>query len=318
MHREVIELLQDARGTSEFVFCVVLDIRGFTPFSAHVESPNVAVFIKRVFLKIIADYFPDAAYVKLMGDGLMLIVPYEEKTLAETATRVVESSFRLIEDFPGFCAGDPMLNFPVPDRLGIGISRGLACRIESAGKTLDYCGRIVNLAARLMDLARPAGVVLAGDFSLGLLSESLAEKFGSENVFIKGVAEREPTPIYYTKDLTEISAFHRQPLDQTPWTVVEAEFTFQAIRDAGDRYRWNLEKRSIDPESFTLKVTYPQATKSGQHSTFVKYWMLSELVTYRLEAGKPYVVVDFAELSKRLAEENVKPRWKVQLRLMYV
>ena len=48
MHREFKELLKNATGRSEFIIAVLIDIRGFTPFSKSVESAEVAMFIKKV------------------------------------------------------------------------------------------------------------------------------------------------------------------------------------------------------------------------------------------------------------------------------
>ena len=57
----------------------------------------------------------------------------------------------------------------------IGISRGTVCRLVSKGKTLDYSGRVVNLASRLMDDARPSGVVFDASVGIDLLSEEQAK-----------------------------------------------------------------------------------------------------------------------------------------------
>jgi class 3 adenylate cyclase len=211
--RDLADQLQRARGTSEFVICVIIDIRDFTPFSKLVESPDVAVFIKRVLSKIIDEYFGGASFCKLMGDGIMLIIPYDETTLRALAPSVVENSFRLLQDFPGFCLDDPMVNYAVPHQLGIGIARGTACRLDSDGVALDYCGRVLNLSARLMDIARPSGIVLSADYAMSLLPRPMIDRFDRDHVYLRGVAEREPIEIYYTKDLTSISPPQRQPID---------------------------------------------------------------------------------------------------------
>ena len=65
----------------------------------------------------------------------------------------------LVEAFGQITANDFMINFPVPQRLGVGVARGTATRLASGGQVLDYTGRCLNLAARLMDKARPYGVV---------------------------------------------------------------------------------------------------------------------------------------------------------------
>ena len=76
MHRRFRKLLEDATGESEFVIAVNLDIREFTQFSQKVESPDVTMFIKRVYMKLIDEYFVDACFFKPAGDGLLILIPY--------------------------------------------------------------------------------------------------------------------------------------------------------------------------------------------------------------------------------------------------
>jgi len=64
-----------------------------------------------------------------------------------------------------------MTNFPTPDKIGIGITRGSVCCIMSGSKILDYSGRNLNLASRLMEMARPSGIVFDESFGLDLLSD---------------------------------------------------------------------------------------------------------------------------------------------------
>jgi len=81
MHRTFRKLLESAIGISEFIIAVNLDIRGFSSFSKEVESPSVAMFIKKVYMKLIDTYFSDASFFKSTGDGLLMIIPYTEKNL---------------------------------------------------------------------------------------------------------------------------------------------------------------------------------------------------------------------------------------------
>jgi len=59
-----------------------------------------------------------------------------------------------------------MLNFETPRR-SVLYRAGPATKLVSQDRTLDYSGRPLNLAARLMDFARPSGVVLDGQFRRG-------------------------------------------------------------------------------------------------------------------------------------------------------
>jgi len=89
MHRIIRKLLDDAAGISEFIIAVNLDIRGFSTFSQRVESPDAAMFIKRVYIKLIDEYFADLSFFKPTGDGLLLIIPYNERNLQEVVRGII-------------------------------------------------------------------------------------------------------------------------------------------------------------------------------------------------------------------------------------
>lgn len=172
MHTQVRRLLESVTGVSEFVISVNIDIRGFSSFSMMVDSSETAIFIQKVYKKIIDDYFPSAKFVKPTGDGLLIILPYKEEDLKEMVGKIVQACMTLIGDFAAFCEHDPMINFNVPKKIGIGLSRGAVCRIASKDKTLDYSGRVINLSSRLMNLARPEGIVIDGNLGSNFFPKS--------------------------------------------------------------------------------------------------------------------------------------------------
>jgi hypothetical protein len=53
MHRDFRALLDEARGISEFVFAVNVDIRGFSDWSLTVDSAQTAIFVKKIYAKLI-------------------------------------------------------------------------------------------------------------------------------------------------------------------------------------------------------------------------------------------------------------------------
>jgi len=90
--------------------------------------------------------------------------------LETVAQSTIDTCYLIINEFECFCEHDPMINFDVPDKIGIGLSRGTACRLISDDKILDYSGDTLNLATKLMDFARPEGIVFDAKFGFDLLS----------------------------------------------------------------------------------------------------------------------------------------------------
>lgn len=316
MHRVFRKLLEDATGVSEFVIAVNLDIRGFSAFSKKVESPDAALFIKRVYAKLIDNYFSDASFFKPTGDGLLITIPYTEENLQDITRRTIGSCFEVMRDFGSFCANDPMINFDVPKRIGIGLSRGTACRLVSKNKILDYSGRVLNLASRLMDLARPTGIVFDGDFGIELLSDEQIKKFATKNIYIKGIAERQPINIYYTKELTRISPLSKQPIDKIKWNTISRIMSLRKIKHLLRRFIFDLQTEPVDPSEIRVKITYPLTIRGKKQKDFVRFFDFSNF-EYLIEAGKPKVEVEFDALVKALEARKIKDTWEVMIEIMY-
>lgn len=316
MHRVFKKLLEDATGISEFVIVVNLDIRGFSSFCKTVESPAVAMFIKRVYMKIIDDYFHNLSFFKSTGDGLLMMIPYGEDNLQDTIRKTINSCFQIQRDFGSLCANDPMISFDVPGRVGIGLSRGTACRLVSKDKILDYSGRVLNLASRLMDLARPAGIVFDTDFGIELLSDKKIELFDKESVYIKGIAEREPIDIYYTKNLTRILSLSKQPLEKIRWNEVNDTKKLREIKDYRPAFLYNLPTEPLDQDEVEVKVTHPLVVRGKKQVGVRNRFSFSDFECLS-EANKPRIRINFDSLAKRLEANGVKVGWNVSIKIMY-
>ena len=316
MHREFRELLEKATGSSEHVVVVNVDIRGFSSFCKLVDSSDVAMFIKRIYMKLIDNYFSNVSFFKPTGDGLLIIIPYTEENLDKVVINTIKTCSEVLVDFGSFCANDPMINFEVPGRVGIGLSRGSACCLLSGDKILDYSGRVLNLASRLMDLARPSGVVFDANFGIELLPDKVIKLFAKESVYLKGIAEREPIDIYYTKGDTHISPLNKQPIEEIKWKIKKDTKTLEDIKAFSPRFGYDLPSKPIDPDQIKVKITHPLVVKGkkreGKQFTF--YFSNFE---YYLEAGKQGVRIESDALAKRLEKNGVKDRWDVNIEIMY-
>jgi len=257
MDGELRQALEHARGESGYIFAVVADIRGFSTFSQRHESPDVATYVKRVYIRLIDDYFPFATFYKATGDGLLMAVPFESENLAEMAQRTIAGCLRCLDEFGTICCNDPMVNFETPDKIGFGIARGTACCLTSDGTILDYSGHLINLASRLMDLARPSGVVLDGALGIGLLDADTQALFVSEQVFVRSVAESESTTVYVLKGVVQIEEETRRPIARETWQEARESRTFRKWREVTPRFRIKLEKRLRRSDAIRASLVLP-------------------------------------------------------------
>lgn len=316
MHRTFRKLLENATGISERVIAVNIDIRDFSSFSKKVESPDVAIFIKKVYIKLIDSYFPHASFFKPTGDGLLITIPYTEEKLQAIARTTINSCLKVLRNFDSFCANDPMINFEVPRKVGIGLSRGIAYRLVSKNKTLDYSGRALNLASRLMDLARPTGIVFDADFGIQLLSDKQTDLFEADSVYIKGIAEKVPIGIYRTKGLIRISPLSRQPLDKIKWNTIEDTKTLKEIKDFAPTFLYYPVTEPIDSSEIKIKVEHEGVVRGKKRKGVRNIYQFSNF-DYFLDGANPIISVDFDALAKGLKARAVKDSWPVNIKIIY-
>ena len=197
LHERLRQLLMSARSESCQVVATFLDIRGFSAFSTRGESFDVAYYLRSAFSAILSLYFADATYFKTTGDGLMVIheLSDDRETVPGTVSSILKRSVELVRVFPDITEGDFMVPPPVPEDLGIGIARGPATRLVSGDLIVDYTGRCLNLAARLMDKARPRGVVFNDSHPDLMMTAEVAELFSPDKVCIRGISEEKALPI---------------------------------------------------------------------------------------------------------------------------
>ena len=316
MKQKLKDQLGSAVGDSRFVVVVFLDIRGFSTFAKLAESSESAVFLKSAYTSIMDDFFNEASFFKPTGDGLLVILDYEEETLREVVQTAIGTSVRLVEAFPTICAEDPMVNFEVPGKLGIGVARGAATRLSSEGEVLDYSGRPLNLAARLMDMARPSGVIFSDALGLGLLDEDLLTQFEAAGVYVRGLAEDEPMSVHYLADRTVIEDIYMRPLHRTHVHAEPVqEKTIRELEQMGS-HRFGLSKEPVDRNRIKLVARFPKPTPSGRKSSLLSVTEASG--TYGEDADGSHVRVSMPALARRIKEKGAKSTWKGKLRLEYV
>ncbi len=317
MHRIFREALDSAEGHSEFVMVIIVDVRGFSEFSKRQESPDAAMYIKRVYMKLIDDYFDGASFYKPTGDGLLVTIPYDESTLEKVASGTVESCLKCHAGFAHICDNDPMVNFDVPTGIGIGIARGTACRLESKDLILDYSGHILNLASRLMNIARPSGIVIDGDFIIELLDDRDQKRFEKKEVYIRSIAERSPKTVYVLKGAVDIPPEYLKPLEDEQWESIRMEKTVSHWKEIVPSYIISLKKPLRRPDAIRVTLTYPAKIKGKFVSTYNTESAFKHF-KYEKRAGKPKLILDTSELVKHLRLEKLTSNLKVILEIDYL
>ena len=264
MLKDLIKHLKGAEGRSELVIVVFCDIRGFTGFSANRESPDIAMFIKRFYTKLLEKYFQTANFAKPTGDGLLLVFKYTEQDVHEVASRVLRACFKVIKDFPTMFKGDPMINFPTPANLGFGIARGTGCCLFSGKQVLDYSGQILNLAARLKDIAHPRGIIIDGAFQANVIPESIRASFKPKQAYIRSIAEESPYTVLCSEDI-KLPYSAQAPLMKYEWKLAKLLVTVEDLKKLGDTgtYSINLPQEVLTKELTKLQMSFKNPNVPG-------------------------------------------------------
>lgn len=314
MHRDFRKRLDGAKGVSEFVIALNLDIRGFSKWSLEVDSAQTALFIKKVYAKLIDQYFAEAAFFKPTGDGLLVIFNFDEERVGEAVREVVENARQIVVEFERLCADEPAVNFPVPPNVGIGISRGAASRLLSGRYTLDYSGRVLNLASRLMDVARPKGIVFDSRLGVELLTPEVRNSFTPHHVYLPGVAPREPIEVQCWPEV-EIPLPYLSPVGQPQWEHVEHEAPRKDF-DGIEHFQLDLPNHPPDPSTLRCQVVHDQVTPTGRRSTsYVRTFTIP--VEYVDAGGQAEAWFQLRDLQEELDEGGVKGTWPVTVKVSY-
>lgn len=267
LHQRLRDLLPSARAESCQVVATFLDIRGFSSFAVKGESFDSALYLRSVYSTILTEYFSDADFFKPTGDGLLLIheLPYEAPKVPPMVSSVLARCAALVDDFEQITAKDYMVNFAVPQRLGAGVARGSVTRLISGDYILDYTGRCLNLAARLMDKARPYGVVFADPHASRLMEDEVAVKFSDDRVCIRGISEDEPIPISITRGV-KITPADREPLKLSTYHWGEPRtLSVDQVREEST-YGFYLPRAPYSYEVAEVLVEYPFFNKEGKRT----------------------------------------------------
>lgn len=303
--------LVEAEGRSEFIIAVFCDIRGFSQFSAQHESSDTAMFIKRFYVKLLNDYFPDAVFAKPTGDGLLIVFRYKEKTLLKTSNSVVEGCFRALQDYRAMFHEDPMINYEIPGSIGFGISRGSACCLFSGQTILDYSGALLNLAARLNDFARPSGIVVDGNYMLDVIPEQYQGVFQSQSVFVRGIAESTPLAIWCSSEV-EVPAYALTPTRVSTLKKVEASYSGADVLVMSAWYNIRLPSEPVEGSKPIVEFVWPIKRPKGH---FKSMEVVGCKVTKRAEGAM--IRVNMENVHRIIRDEKIPKQANVKFRVQY-
>lgn len=319
MHKEFKRLLEKAIGVSEHVIAVNLDIRGFSSFCKERQDWEVANYIKIVYSKILEEYFDIASYYKPTGDGLIVIIPCDRENVKERVNYVVESCLKLVKNFSSMFNDEAILNFPKPSKIGIGITRGSLCCISNLeeDKILDYSGRILNLASRLMDMARPLGIVIDESLGQDLLKEEYKGLFTETKVCVRGISEKEPIVVYHTTKETVIPKEYKTPIVKHHWERQTITDDYKNIKTtkAVNIFIF-LTSKPIDDNEVYLDIKFNEIDVEG--SVIYQYSSNKKTIDIVHRGTKHIIRLNKKNLMEQVAQHKIADDCKIVFEFCYL
>lgn len=319
MLNALIDKFKNANGRSEFVIAIVCDIRGFSSFSKDHEAPDIAMFSKRFYVKLLEEYFVDSDFAKPTGDGLLLLFRYSENNLHQVAEAVLKSCLDVVRDFPTMMKNDSMINYAVPDAVGFGIARGTAFCLYSDGEVVDYSGQTLNLASRLNDFARPHGVVIDGSFMQSVIPEVLRERFYTDMVFVRGIAEEFPRQVFCSNDVV-IPVEAKVPEKRTTLRSVDHSVNVGFVKKMPEYVTIKMPEEPSPAIPCSAKVQWVHSTANWLHPNAPEYeqWRQLNYTDVEHTAEGYFVHLRTEEIVKIIDEERLSAKAELSIKIQYV
>jgi class 3 adenylate cyclase len=318
MLNELINKFKNANGRSDFVIAVVCDIRGFSSFSKIHEAPDIAMFSKRFFVKLLEEYFVNADFAKSTGDGMLLLFKYSEDNLHEVADAVLANCIRVDRDFPTMMHNDSMINYAVPDAVGFGIVRGTAFCLYSDHEVVDYSGQTLNLASRLNEFARPHGIVIDGSFMMSVIPEGMRSSFYSDRVFVRGISEDHPREVYCSSEV--VIPAEAKTLDvRASLRTADHKVTVAFVKKMPKNVSIKLPEEPSAATPCTAKVEWIHTTKNWFYRNAPEYAQWSNLTYTRVEhtAEGYFVHLKSDEILKIVADKGLSTKTELTIKVQY-
>lgn len=321
MKEDWLELLKNARGISEYIFAISIDIRGFTSYCMRVDSQNVATYISKLYQKILNDYFPIVRYSKPMGDGLFITIKYNEDNLVELSNRIVDRCIALVDDFPMLMDDESMITDALPDRIGIGLTRDSACCIiTDEEEIIDYSGKTLNHASRLMDKARPCGLVCDLRQFDGILKTEIRELFEEDSICLRGISEKTPIKILYLSGKVLIDERDRTPINEPAWNEIKQNYKHKTIKAWGNTFVFPLQKIPDNPENILLYFIFRRYVE-GKIIRKIRsrktYTLESKELDYSLRGGEPILRLNAKDIKSRLLKNEIPDNSTINVIIRY-
>ncbi len=243
---------------------------------------------------------------------MLIVFRHDEKNLPQVSELVFSQCFKALKDFHRMFTDIPILNYPPPEAIGFGVARGSASYLLVGEEILDYSGKLLNLAARLNELARPLGIVVDGNYQYEVIPKKFRKKFKNKSVYLRGIAEEVPISIFFSEQVS-IHTSALNPIKEHEWKFAFKEKTVAELNVMDGQYEVQLPNPPLFPQMITAEFGWPDLKVKNNFVT-----KKCSLISHKVDAFGNSVIFDLDEVKAMIKDAELVGPETVHFRVHYI
>jgi class 3 adenylate cyclase len=154
MSSSMKQVIKTAKGTVQEVVVVFCDIRGFSRYCSKYGYYHASELLRLFYLHLLNGYFKNANYIKLVGDGLLLIFKQTTRNRPYLFGKILKECYYAIREYPSWSANSQLADHELPIEIGVGISQAHLLQFGAPQERLP-----LEFAGNLKDFSQPGQFV---------------------------------------------------------------------------------------------------------------------------------------------------------------
>jgi hypothetical protein len=156
-------------------------------------------------------------------------------------------------------------------------------------------------------------LVIDGNYILEIIPEEKREFFSKENVYIRGISEDSPHPIFLLKDSVVLPDSCLEPLTIENWHTKFHNYSCGEILKFADHFDSHIDYPCKSKSKIKITLYYP---KKGMEKMY-NYFDIHNC-EYREDGSEPRIVINMAYIKEILKSNKVPRATPIRLKVQFV
>ena len=163
---------------------------------------------------------------------------------------------------------------------------------------------------------RPSGIIIEGQFGKEAISEIIRDDFEEIDVYLPGIAEKQPRKAFYLKTFVEIPEYALSKIAGDEWNTIEKSYL---VKDLKVGIAWlgvNLEY-PIKDNKVKVTLVYPHMRGTKQYKDLYSYFPFTDHKE-QFEGDEPLLLINTHAAYQHLKATNVPENKLITFKIKYV